>query len=266
MKKIRVIIFGTRPLSVKIYNQVKKSKHFELVGIVSKKPTKNSWWKKDVYYLKKNKFIKEKSIKSTNFDLGVSVNWEKLISKEMLKKPKYGFINIHNSYQNVLRGRNIFYHCITGNKFFSKNFGSTLHIMNEKFDAGKIIMSVKIKIHDNDTSWDLYKKFNSNSLKIFKKYFSSLYYLKKKIKLKKMKSYYFKKKLNIDKNFTNLPHDKEFFNKVRALNFPGFVPPYVIIKNARRYLFTRYKKNRNLYTKIKFNRNIFKIYYSEKYK
>ena len=70
---------------------------------------------------------------------------------------KYGFINLHNSYLNILRGRNIFHHAILMKSKFGKNyFGSTLHFMNSNFDDGKIIVSKKINILPTENCWDLY--------------------------------------------------------------------------------------------------------------
>lgn len=265
MKKIKVIIFGTRPLSIDVYNLIKKSKHFNIVGVVTKKPGKNAWWKKDLYYENKNSLIKEKNLKEIKFDLGVSINWEKLIKKEILKIPKYGFINIHNSYLNILRCRNIFFHCLCGDSYLSNSFGCTLHLMNEQFDDGKIIMSKRIKIGNKDTSWDLYNKFNSEAKKIFKKYLASYYYLENFKKYKKQKTFYFKKKLNLNKNFSNLKLDMDFYNKVRALSFPGFKPAYSYIKNKKNYLFIKKNKNRKLFKTINLNGNMYKIYYSKNY-
>ncbi len=265
MKKIKVLLFGTRPLSVDICKLIKKSKYFDLIGIVSKRPNKKAWWDKDIYFHKKENFISENKIKKINFDLGISINWEKLIKKEILNLPKYGFINIHNSYLNILRGRNIFFHCISGNKYFRDNFGCTLHSMNEKFDDGKILKSKKIKIEITDTSWDLYKKFNIAAKEIFKRYLGNLDNLEKFKKFKKKKTFYFKKKLNLNKNFSKMEPDINFYNKIRALDFPGFVPPYVKINGKKKYLFIKKNKKRKIFKKLKFKKNNYNIYFSKTY-
>ena len=76
-----------------------------------------------------------------------------------IKKAKYGFINLHNSYKNIIRGRNIATQSILLKS--TKNvdlYGITLHKMTKKSDSGGIIDTKKILIKKNDTAWSLYKK------------------------------------------------------------------------------------------------------------
>ena len=81
MKKIDVILFGTRPLSVFVYNLICSSKKLNLKGIITIKPKKKSFWKEDLFYIKKRKFF-PLQVKNLKFDLGICINWEKKISKQ----------------------------------------------------------------------------------------------------------------------------------------------------------------------------------------
>ena len=65
-----------------------------------------------LFFLPKVKKLRFNKLENINFDLGISVNWTKKIHDNLLKLPKYGFINIHNSYKNIIKGRNIATHSI----------------------------------------------------------------------------------------------------------------------------------------------------------
>lgn len=264
MKKISVVLFGTRPLSLKFYNILKNSKNFKVIAVVSNKPKGNRWWNKDIFHSKKKKKISE--VRKMNFDIGLSINWEKKIDKKLLSVPNYGFINLHNSYMNILRGRNICHHAILLKEKLKKNFfGLTFHFMNEKFDDGDIIFSKKITISKYDSCWDLYKKYELYSEKIFKTLILDKWFFLKKKKPKNIKKfYYFKKKNILKKDITNLKKNFNFYNIVRSLEFPGFEPAFVIINNKKNFLYTKKKNDRKELFNIRDKNKNYKIYFSKK--
>ena len=70
-------------------------------------------------------------------DMGLSVNYHRIIDEEILRHCTKGFYNVHHSYNLRLRGRNITTHAIlntvTENIFYH---GSTLHLMAPELDSG----------------------------------------------------------------------------------------------------------------------------------
>ena len=70
---------------------------------------------------------------------------------------------------------------------------------------------------------------------------------------------------NLNKNFSKMEPDINFYNKIRALDFPGFVPPYVKINGKKKYLFIKKNKKRKIFKKLKFKKNNYNIYFSKTY-
>ncbi len=81
-------------------------------------------------------------------DLIVSIAAPQIFKKEILELPEHGCINIHNGllpkYQGVLPS----FWVLANNETHT---GTTVHYMNEKIDAGAIILQEKVAVEPEDT-------------------------------------------------------------------------------------------------------------------
>ena len=219
---LRIVFLGSRPISLKIYNLIKKN----IVAVIKVKEKKKfKWWNKDVNSLKIN-FNTLKNLQKINFDLGFSINYNKIIPQNILRLAKIGFINIHYSYKNYYKGRNIMFFSIMN--YPKQKAGFTIHWMNKKIDDGNIIAYKKVKIKKNDTSEKLYFRIEKELLSFLKKnFFKNLkYYLSLK-GFKNNKSIYYKKN-DIDSKIKEKLNNK--FNKkklMKALTFKKFNKKYL---------------------------------------
>jgi len=87
-------------------------------------------------------------VRQLGVDLIVSVAAPQIFRKTILSIPKYGCINIHNGllpkYQGVLPS---FWVLANGEEWT----GTTVHYMNEKIDAGELILQEKTRVSADDT-------------------------------------------------------------------------------------------------------------------
>ncbi len=103
-------------------------------------------------------------------DLGILAWWPKILSENLIKKTKYGFINAHNSLLPNARGKHPYFWTIVE----EKKYGVTWHRVNNKVDKGDIIAQEEIFYNWEDTAETLYTKSIKQVIKLFKKEYPSL--------------------------------------------------------------------------------------------
>ncbi|HEC93074.1 MAG TPA: methionyl-tRNA formyltransferase [Candidatus Atribacteria bacterium] len=118
----------------------------------------------DQSYVTKNKFIK--ILKEFNIRLGIVATFGKIIPKDVINSIPLGIINLHPSLLPKYRGANPIFWAIRNGE---KEFGITVHYLNEKIDAGDIIMQKKIPIEDHETIIDCKKNFFKEGTILLKK-------------------------------------------------------------------------------------------------
>ena len=84
-------------------------------------------------------------------DVTLSVLWPDIIRPEQLKD--HAYINLHPAPLPEYRGCNSYAHAIINRE---KEYGVTLHYMDEGIDTGPIISSPRFPIFPQDTGRDLY--------------------------------------------------------------------------------------------------------------
>jgi formyltetrahydrofolate-dependent phosphoribosylglycinamide formyltransferase len=82
----------------------------------------------------------------------------RILTANFIKKFKGKIINIHPSLLPKYKGLNTHQRALDNKEKYS---GCTVHYVNSKLDAGKIILQKKVKIYKNDTS----KKLSERILK-----------------------------------------------------------------------------------------------------
>jgi len=101
-------------------------------------------------------YLKDKNINSQEFiiklkkynsHLFVSMSFNQIFKTEIIHLPKYNTINCHAGKLPFYRGRNILNWVLINDE---KEFGITVHYMDEGIDTGDIILQNTYPIHDND--------------------------------------------------------------------------------------------------------------------
>ena len=174
---MRILVFayqsiGTECLKVLInWNE-------EIVGVVTHKDDKDEeiWFPSVAELARKHglpvftpedpntaEFIDQ--VRGLNPDLMFSFYYRKLLSKEILKVPRLGGLNLHGSLLPRYRGRApVNWVLING----EKQTGVTLHYMVEKADAGDIVAQKRVSIDFHDSALSLYGKLTDAAAELLK--------------------------------------------------------------------------------------------------
>ncbi len=177
--KKRIAIFisgrGSNLISLIKYSNKKKSM-IKIVLVIS-----NNSSAKGLDYAKKSKikniYIKYsnkknfenrslKLLKSNNVDLICLAGFMKILSAKFIEKFYKPILNIHPSLLPKYKGLNTHKRAIRNKDKFS---GATVHLVNKKLDAGKIILQKRVKILKSDCEKSLEKKVLKIEHKIYSK-------------------------------------------------------------------------------------------------
>lgn len=173
-------------------------------------------------------------VKYETFDIGLSVNYHKILKEDVLNIPSKGFYNIHHSYNLRLRGRNITTQAILKARKTGFNYhGTTLHKIVPALDCGPIVASCSCEIAPDDTAYTLFQKVDALALDTIKTWMPRI--ASNSVVLYETPNegfYYFK---NTDLPSKQVPcdflSDEEIYDYVRAFDFPGYDPSYFMINN-----------------------------------
>ena len=167
-KKLKISVFisgrGTNLKSILKFSKKKRIK-FEVTLVVSN--NKNA---KGLTYAKRNNIKCEivnyknkkkaeskilKVLNKNNIDLICLAGFMKILSKRIVNKYKNKILNIHPSLLPRYKGLNTHKRVIINKESFT---GCTVHIVNSKLDAGKIILQKRMKILKKDNEKSLAKR------------------------------------------------------------------------------------------------------------
>lgn len=241
MNKLKVVVFGTLPLSTKICELLIQNSKIDLIAIVLGNPNpvnvdpffdtpllKEYVIENNIKTLMLEELSKE--FENDYFDYGFSCRFDKILKPKHIEKFKKGIINFHGGLLPEFGGLYSSCHTILEE---SRIGGGTLHFIDEGIDTGDIIKRMEFKVEENDTTTTIFQKTQIELFNGFKEILPSL--INNTIKVinqndlivKGYKKRYFDKKSLVSQKEFNL-HDsaKIIDKKVRAFDFPGHEPAY----------------------------------------
>ena len=167
-KKIRTAVFisGTGSnLKNLIKFSLKKKSPIEIILIISNNVkakglnySKIYKIKKKIYNYNKKKISETKTLKdlkSNDIKLICLAGFMKILSKDFIRKFSGKILNIHPSLLPKYKGLKTHERVIKNKEKYS---GCTVHLVNSKLDAGKIILQKKVKLSKKETPSSLQKK------------------------------------------------------------------------------------------------------------
>ena len=168
VKKINIAVFisstGTNFKNLVQYSLKEQSK-FKIKLVVS-----NNSNAKGLEYAKKFKIKKKiinyknlinseirilNNLNKENINIICLAGFMRILTANFIKKFKGKIINIHPSLLPKYKGLNTHQRALDNKEKYS---GCTVHFVNSRLDAGKIILQKKVKIFKNDTSEKLSKR------------------------------------------------------------------------------------------------------------
>ncbi len=168
----------------------------------------------------KNKSFLEK-LSKYECDLFVSMSFDQIFNLELLNLPKLGAINCHASKLPFYRGRNILNWVLINDE---KEFGITVHYIDEGIDTGDIILQKTFPISDKDNYKSLLElSFRECPLILYE---AVLLILKNKTQRIPQNSIseigsYCRKRIEGDELIKGNLTTRELFNFVRGITLPG---------------------------------------------
>lgn len=173
------------------------------------------------YYPNVNSNESEKNIRSLSPDIITVIYYDQILKQNIITIPAKGCVNLHLALSQIHRGcYPTTWSLIRGDKYT----GVTFHFITEKIDAGPVVAQIKIKIRNDWTGRDLYYKVSDAGIALFKEYFPKLEEIKPYL-IDASKAPYYKKEFPS----LEIKLDKKTYNKIRALIFDPFPPPYIKI-------------------------------------
>ena len=156
-----------------------------------------------------------------NCNLFVSMSFNQIFGKKIRTLPKFGIINCHAGKLPFYRGRNILNWALINDE---KEFGITVHFVDDGIDTGDIILQKVFPIADEDNYETLLdRSYVGCSVILYeaiKKIQSGNFETIKQNSIDPIGSY-FSRRLPGDEVIDWNQDSREIFNFVRALTFPG---------------------------------------------
>lgn len=156
-------------------------------------------------------------INGIGYDLGISFMYQHKVPKSEIDKATW--INFHPAPLPEYKGRNLCYHAIMNGE---REFGATVHYMDENFDTGDIIEVVKQFTFPSDTAESLSERTIKLSKELFRVYLPRILAGEQFERKPNVGGTYYKKE-NIDVriNMDNYEWLRDYW---RALYFPPHYP------------------------------------------
>lgn len=252
VEKVKIVFCGGRQLGVDTLEWLCSNYMFNVVAVCPlTKDFDNENYDKIQNIIKKYNIqccFDINDLENIQFDIGLSVNYNKILSEKILNLCKIGFYNVHHSYNLRLRGRNITTHAILNarkeNIFYH---GTTLHLMVPKLDAGGIVASASCNIDENDTANTLFKKVDNLAFDLIKEWLPRIATQNIILYEAPMLNVHYYTNADLpSKEIKKSLSEEETFDFVRAFDFPPFEPAYIMLNNNKVHLVI---KKRDVYIK-----------------
>jgi len=175
-------------------------------------------------------YIKHKNVNSSEFiglvanynsDLFVSMSFNQIFGKELMNLPRLKTINCHAGKLPFYRGRNILNWALINDE---KDFGITVHYLDEGIDTGDIIIQRTYKISDEDNYATLLKIAHVECANILFEAIELI--IENKVVTKRQieihpTGLYCCKRIEGDEIIDWNQSSRDIFNFIRAICFPG---------------------------------------------
>ena len=175
MDKLKILFMGTPEFSVNVLQGL--IDNYDVIGVVTQpdkevgrkheikfSPIKELALKNDIRVFQPVKLKEEyQELVKLNPDMIVTCAYGQMVPSILLKLPKYGCINVHDSLLPKLRGGAPIHKAIINNY---PRTGVTIMYMVEKMDAGDIISQVETIIKNDDTVGTLHDRLSLMGTKL----------------------------------------------------------------------------------------------------
>jgi methionyl-tRNA formyltransferase len=239
--KNKLVFLGSKPIGFFcLHHLLKNQDHYNIEVVAVLTNNTNRLGKADLGVLASEYnipvFDSLGELSAVECDFMLSVQYHQILKKRHLDVAQKMAINLHMAPLPEYRGCNQFTFAIIDGK---KEFGTTLHIMNEGIDSGDILAEKRFPIPENCFVKDLYELTLEASCQMFEQKIGAILLEKinpisqEELMDVRTCSIHYRKEITeakkIDLNWTQ---DK-IWKHVRATSMPGFPPPYAEINGIK---------------------------------
>ena len=171
-------------------------------------------------------------------DIAISVQYHEILKLRHLAKATQISVNLHMAPLPEYRGCNQFSHAIVDE---AEEFGTTIHVMNEKIDGGDILFEERFLMPKDCWIGELYKITCEKSLKLFESSLPRI--ISNNVDPKKQSLYknfrqsaiYYRKDIDSLKHIDMSWDCARIERHIRATSMLGHEPPYCLIGGKKVY-------------------------------
>ena len=229
MDKMKIGYFADGPWSHKAFKIIIADSELKIEFICVRFDTKDDTLKKycsdyEIDYLM-NKNINSKEflevIAQYNCDLFVSMSFNQIFKNTILNMPRLKTINCHAGKLPFYRGRNILNWALINDE---KEFGITIHYIDDGIDTGDIILQKSFPITDSDNySTLLVRAYEGCALLLYKSIKKIKAGTAKRISQQSIHpvGFYCSDRREGDENLSWNKSSRDVFNFIRSISLPG---------------------------------------------
>lgn len=255
---MKIGFFGDGPWSHNAFNLLLKEKDYEISFVCVRNDPGDEVL---IGLAKRNKIevIQHENINSSKFisklqsfkcDIFVSLAFNQIFKKEVISIPLHGAINCHAGKLPRYRGRNILNWALINDE---KEFGITVHYIDEGIDTGDIILQKTFPITDSDCYKTLLKTAYMECGPIVMEALRSIS-SRKEMRVKQSdisnKSFYCVGRKQGDELIDWNQSSREIFNFIRSITDPGPNARGILNNKEMQIIKSVYDENRPLYRGI----------------
>jgi methionyl-tRNA formyltransferase len=182
--------------------------------------------------------IEFQDVATQDYDLGISLLFDRILPREVVDRPQLGFVNFHLGPLPRFRGVNSVLHAIRlARRDRQWTFGVTLHYVDYTLDTGPVIDQIEMPIFEDDTAQALHTRACERIYELFVRNVDRLVRTKGRLPAQPQTgpSRVFRRSdVNHEVDLSADPDD--VYDLVRALTFPGKSRPYAVIGGRKIYL------------------------------
>lgn len=245
MAKTSVILFGSLGIAVECLRWLLMQSSIEVLGVVCSQEPKSKWREivedMDMQVVAPSlgvKLLTLNDVLHLKADLGLSVRFHQILREAHLNQFRLGVLNLHGAPLPEMRGSMSDTAAIIEGR---TEFGTSLHWMNSKVDAGDIVAVRRFPIKEEDTVYDLFIKCNNYGLALIKENLDSIIQGTMPRQSQQLLAeqagvlpkVYRKQEVLQCKEVSCSISQRELWNVTRAFQFPGHEPAYINTPNGR---------------------------------
>jgi len=238
----KIVVLGSHPQSFPCLRYMLQSvPECEIVGVVphqTQPPIRDDQDIRTLARARNVALLGPDALADLQFDLGISLLFDRVLPASVIERPRLGFVNIHLGPLPRFRGANSVMHAIRlARRDDHWTFGVTLHYMAPKVDTGPIIDLLEFPILADDTAYTLHARACEHVFPLFERNIHRLVQSATRLPSRPQEGHsYFFRKGEVDHEIDLSRPPDEIHDRIRALTFPGKDRPYATIGGHRIYL------------------------------